>query len=801
MEHEKEDSQQTQLLVETEYVNDSKELSDVAKFSADSVEEELVQKDDKSTDVVAQEVLNQFAERWGLDAQEAFSSGAQIDKKTWQLHTLLAKAEQFTLFLEQQKAETEALLDEEANYNLQQQLNEEKTQDEEDNDDDVYSDHDQSEDKQNGLDGKENEDYEEIFEVSNDSGPSQSTNNQNRHPQKRKLSEEKSQRGRKRKKQKRENDEEAFQNAADKMTQAQHKKKLSFLQPPLLTGGQLKDYQLEGLRWLVTLFENGLNGILADEMGLGKTIQVIALIAYLRSKDVKGPFIIIAPLATLPNWINEFKKWAPSIECFLYHGTKQERMQYRRKRMKHNTQHLHSFPVIVTSYEIAITDRNSLEKYKWKYMVVDEGQRIKNINCRLIRELKKFPTENRLLLSGTPIQNTLEELWSLLNFVNPQIFDDLSVFQSWFGFRNIGKETSVDDILNEEEKEKIVSKLHEILRPFLMRRLKKDVLIEMPPKKEFVVYAGMTELQRKYYKLVQENKLKEQLIAAGIDQAKYFNQLNQQMNFRKVCNHPFLFGEPKDENGKYVSINNPELLIETCGKMRLLNRILLKLKENGHKTLIFSQMTEVLNILEDYFVYRGWRYCRIDGAVHMIDRQSQIESFNSDPDVFAFLLSTRAGGVGLNLSGADTCIIYDSDWNPHQDHQAQDRCHRIGQTKSVLVYRLLTVGSIEIDIMERQNSKKKLERMAVAGGEFNKLGRRELGMFTLEKLRTLLTDDIDLSRIGKQDAAIEEISEEELHLILDRVKIFQNGENSIPVEGQMYDVVTSLTNSMIDELA
>ena len=241
-----------------------------------------------------------------------------------------------------------------------------------------------------------------------------------------------------------------LEDAAEKMK----KEKALVVQPKAMTGGTLKPYQVEGLRWLATLFENGLSGILADEMGLGKTIQVIALVAHVREKNVKGPICIAAPLATLPNWMNEFRKWTPGISALLYHGSKQHRADLRKTAMRKAHQNDDDFPVIVTSYEICILDRAALSHFKFKYLVIDEGQRVKNRDCRLVRELKKLDTENRLLLSGTPIQNTLEELWSLLNFVNPQIFDDLAVFQSWFGFRNIGQETQVDDIVDDESKDR-----------------------------------------------------------------------------------------------------------------------------------------------------------------------------------------------------------------------------------------------------------------------------------------------------------------------------------------------------------
>jgi len=280
-----------------------------------------------------------------------------------------------------------------------------------------------------------------------------------------------------------------------------------FQQPKSLVGGTLMSYQLEGLRWLLTLYENGLSGILADEMGLGKTIQIISLVAELRQNGVNGPFLIAGPLATLMNWINEFHKWLPSCPVLLYHGSKQERAELRKKHMSLSNTKSISFPIIITSFEICLLDRIHLERYLWQYIILDEGHRIKNRNCKLVKELKQIKSVSRLLLTGTPIQNTLEELWSLLNFCSPTIFDDLDVFQSWFGFRNIGKDTQVDDIISTEQQERIVTKLHEILRPFLLRRMKKDVLIEMPPKKEIVIYCGLSPLQKVYYSLVMNGNI------------------------------------------------------------------------------------------------------------------------------------------------------------------------------------------------------------------------------------------------------------------------------------------------------
>lgn len=444
---------------------------------------------------------------------------------------------------------------------------------------------------------------------------------------------------------------------------------------------------------------------------------------------------------------------------------------------------------------------------EFTYVIVDEGHRLKNHRCTLISSLKKLRAANRLLLTGTPIQNTLNELWSLLNFVNPQIFDDLSVFQSWFGFKDIGQKTqgATDEeaIVLEQRKNQTVSKLHEILRPFLLRRVKLDVIKEMPPKKEVVVYSGISKLQAGYADMIDKGTLRETLINQGIEDGRKLSQNNKMMNHRKNVNHPFLFGEPIDpRTGIHLGTAHPQLLVRASGKFALLDRMLERLHKDGHQVLIFSQMTAVLNVMEDYLLFRKWNYCRIDGSTNIDERQRQMDQFNAEKTAgadgghntaddrhFVFLLSTRAGGLGINLTAADTCIIFDSDWNPHADSQAMDRCHRLGQTKPVAVYRLLTVNSVDIEMMEKQISKKKLERMTIAGGDFRKAGRRSQGDMSFETLTTLLESDIkDLNAKGGDVENIK-ISDEEFECIMNRKTLFRTGADAIPTEGKMYDIV------------
>ena len=287
-------------------------------------------------------------------------------------------------------------------------------------------------------------------------------------------------------------------------------------QPLLLTGGIMRSYQLEGYQWMSTLWEKGINGILADEMGLGKTIQTVALFCHLYEMGVPGPFLVVAPLSTVPNWVNEFRRFSPTVPVVLYHGSLQERTELRSKlRESVVSQELDGkrmMNVIVTSYEIAMNDRSAFSSIRWRYIVVDEGHRLKNMNCRLIRELKQYQSANRLLLTGTPLQNNLSELWSLLNFLLPEIFDDLRVFESWFDAKDIHEsKEEVERITNQEQNESILSTLHQILTPFLLRRVKSDVDLEIPPKKEVLVYCPLTARQKELYRAIVEKTLEDLL--------------------------------------------------------------------------------------------------------------------------------------------------------------------------------------------------------------------------------------------------------------------------------------------------
>lgn len=706
---------------------------------------------------------------------------------------------------------------------------------------------------------------------------------------------------------------------------------------PSLLRGTLRIYQKQGLNWLASLYNNKTNGILADEMGLGKTIQTISLLAYLAcEKENWGPHLIVVPTSVLLNWEMEFKRFAPGFKVLTYYGSPQQRREKRKGWNKPD-----AFHVCITSYQLVVHDQHSFKRKKWQYMILDEAHNIKNFRSTRWQALLNFNTERRLLLTGTPLQNNLAELWSLLYFLMPQTalengkvsgFADLDAFQQWFG-RPVDKivETG-ENYEQDEETKKTVSKLHQVLRPYLLRRLKADVEKQMPGKYEHIIYCRLSKRQRFLYDDFMSRAQTKETLASG----NFMSIINCLMQLRKVCNHPDLFevrpiltsfciedsvsksycdlnnyvynrlhenqfetsvdlsnlnfqftsndktlstnhsekiselqcvqpilkeisrlkqlnendspvtqpdfqdlnqyysyakhnkineiigqlehlnymnnlrcnrrpmygsnivklltvGPKKfidceltqesikpletrllegketiekfavitppvvtldireravgvDDNNKRFeesvkhhlvsqmrSLENPfhqlqtklsvafpdkSLLQYDCGKLQKLAQLLQNLKDNGHRALIFTQMTKVLDILEQFLNFHGYLYMRLDGATKIEDRQILTERFNSDPRITVFILSSRSGGLGINLTGADTVIFYDSDWNPAMDKQCQDRCHRIGQTRDVHIYRFVSDHTIESNILKKANQKRHLDNVVIQTGDF-----------------------------------------------------------------------------------
>jgi SWI/SNF-related matrix-associated actin-dependent regulator of chromatin subfamily A member 5 len=429
-------------------------------------------------------------------------------------------------------------------------------------------------------------------------------------------------------------------------------------------------------------------------------LQTISLLAYLReSRGVKGPHIVIVPKSVVGNWIREFNKWCPSIKAIKMGGTKEERQIFINNELPRNPINgKYPFDVLVTSYEGLLKEKGRFSKVEWNYLIIDEAHRIKNENSSLSLAVRTMKTQFRLLITGTPLQNNLRELWALLNFLMTDIFGDAEQFDEWFS------------LSDESGKENVIKKLHTILRPFMLRRVKSDVAKELPPKKETKLYVGLTEMQRLYYVHCLMKDAHELNKLGGPDRSRLLNVL---MQLRKVCNHPYLF-DGAEKGPPYI--DGPHIW-ENSGKMQLLHKLLPKLQAQQSRVLIFSQMTRVLDILEDYLRLLQFEYCRIDGNTTGERRDAQVDEFNKDGSTkFVFLLSTRAGGLGINLATADIVIIFDSDWNPQVDLQAMDRAHRIGQTKPVQVFRFITEGTVEEKIIERADRKLFLDAAVIQQG-------------------------------------------------------------------------------------
>lgn len=392
--------------------------------------------------------------------------------------------------------------------------------------------------------------------------------------------------------------------------------------------------------------------------------------------------------------MNEFEKWCPSIRAVCLIGDQEARTQFIRDVLMPG-----EWDVCITSYEMCIREKSVFKKFNWRYMVIDEAHRIKNEKSKLSEILREFKTANRLLLTGTPLQNNLHELWALLNFLLPDVFNSADDFDTWFNTNHcLG-----DDAL--------VKRLHAVLKPFLLRRLKAEVEKRLKPKKEIKVFVGLSKMQREWYTKI---LMKDIDIVNGAGKMEKMRLQNILMQLRKCTNHPYLF-DGAEPGPPYTT---DEHLVNNCGKMMILDRLLPKLEEEGSRVLIFSQMTRMLDILEDYCLWRQYNYCRLDGKTPHEERNRYISEYNAENSKkFIFMLSTRAGGLGINLATADVVIIYDSDWNPQMDLQAMDRAHRIGQKKQVRVFRFITENTVEEKIVERAEVKLRLDKLVIQQGK------------------------------------------------------------------------------------
>uniref|UniRef100_A0AAQ5XT52 DNA helicase n=1 Tax=Amphiprion ocellaris TaxID=80972 RepID=A0AAQ5XT52_AMPOC len=468
---------------------------------------------------------------------------------------------------------------------------------------------------------------------------------------------------------------------------------------PTYIGGEgleLRDYQLDSLNWMAHSWCKGNSCILADEMGLGKTIQTISFLNYLFNEhQLYGPFLLVVPLSTLTSWQREIHLWAPQMNVVVYLGDISSRNMIR----THEWIHVHSkrlkFNILLTTYEILLKDKSFLGSVNWAFIGVDEAHRLKNDDSLLYKTMIDFKSNHRLLITGTPLQNSLKELWSLLHFIMPEKFHSWELFEEEHGKGRDSGYTS----------------LHKELEPFLLRRVKKDVEKSLPAKVEQILRVEMSAVQKQYYKWILTRNYKA--LSKGT-KGSTSGFLNIMMELKKCCNHCYLIKPPEDNE----FLNKAEALqqlVRCSGKLVLLDKLLVRLKERGHRVLIFSQMVRMLDILvASHCSHMTIIHTRLDGSIKGEMRKQALDHFNAEgSEDFCFLLSTRAGGLGINLASADTVVIFDSDWNPQNDLQAQARAHRIGQKRQVNIYRLVTKGSVEEDIIERAKKKMVLDHLVI----------------------------------------------------------------------------------------
>ena len=473
--------------------------------------------------------------------------------------------------------------------------------------------------------------------------------------------------------------------------------------PAYKDGHALRSYQLEGLNWLLFSWYARRSVMLADEMGLGKTIQSVSVLHHIwREEGIRGPFLVLAPLSTLSHWQREFEGWT-EMNAVVYHGSAESRELIRELEWPYadaatnaQTRDAYKFHVLITSYEVIKQDLTELRRVPWRYMVIDEAHRLKNKDSALAADLKSLQVEHMHLLSGTPLQNNTTELWALLHFLDARTFPDLDGFLAEYG------------TLTDAEQ---VNRLNEKIRPYLLRRQKGDVEKTLVPLDETIVWVEMTVFQKRCYRAVLEGN-REILVRGAEGGAAMPSLVNLQMELRKCCNHPYLIKGVEDaETGEMGRAEYTDALLKASGKFVLLDKLLPKLKAEGHRVLIFSQMVKMLDIVSQYLRERRYSHERLDGTIRGDVRQAAIDRFcRPGSETFVFLLSTRAGGLGINLTAADRAIIMDSDWNPQNDVQAMARSHRIGQTKLVKVFRLVTRNTYESEMVERANRKLGLER-------------------------------------------------------------------------------------------
>ncbi|VDN01887.1 unnamed protein product [Thelazia callipaeda] len=519
-------------------------------------------------------------------------------------------------------------------------------------------------------------------------------------------------------------------------------------------GNQLREYQFEGVNWLLYCYYNKQNCILADEMGLGKTVQTICFLQRIFDYGIHGPFLIVVPLSTIHNWQREFETWT-DMNTVVYHGSassrqiiQQTEFFYHPEEIKGTKRNIVKFDALITTFEMVVSDCDILKQINYQVCIIDEAHRLKNRNCKLLTSgLLSLTAEHRVLLTGTPLQNNIEELYSLLNFLEPEQFHSSSAFLEQFG---------------QCQTEDQVQRLQEILKPMMLRRLKEDVEKTLQPKEETIIEVQLSNTQKKYYRAILERNFSHLCKGTSVP-----SLMNAMMELRKCCNHPFLINGAEEQILTEIKSGHPEwneddvyqhALVQSSGKLVLIAKLLPKLHADGHKVLIFSQMVRVLDIIEEFLVAQNYTFERIDGNVRGDLRQSAIDRFSKkDSDRFIFLLCTRAGGLGINLTAADTVIIFDSDWNPQNDLQAQARCHRIGQTKMVKVYRLITCNTYEREMFDKASLKLGLDRAVLQSTTAMKDTSQQLSRKEIEELLkkgaygAIMEENAEESKFNEED--------------------------------------------------
>jgi len=511
-------------------------------------------------------------------------------------------------------------------------------------------------------------------------------------------------------------------------------------QPPILKA-ELHDHQIQGISWMVHMFKNGMPMLLGDQMGLGKTIQTIGFLAYLQHfMNKRGPHLIVVPLSVLSNWMAEIERFCPTFRAIRFHGPKDERDRIKNEEIDN----LKEFDIVVTTYEMLVSEVNWFKrKYVWTSIVVDEGHRLKNEKSQLAEKLRTVPSLTKIILTGTPLQNNLRELWALLHYLVPDIFTPSTgeAFEEGFDLHR--------GLINSS----MLRRARKLLGVFMLRRIKDKVNIKLPSRRELTVLVPLTKNQISWYEQLLcgldsdtiETVMREsskpmgsnttsqnslQALASESESSKKSSKKRKQdgesedverkagdsdwrklmnllLQLRKICNHTYLMPDAAPDPYEIT-----EGIVQGSGKLKMLDRMLPKLREDGHRVLIFSQFTSMLDLLEDYCELREHNFVRLDGDTNRVQRRLDVRRFNApNSPIFIFLISTRAGGLGLNLASADTVILYDSDWNPQVDLQAMERAHRIGQTKPVRVYRLICRGSVEERMIARAEKKLFLNAM------------------------------------------------------------------------------------------